>query len=187
MNVIKLLLAFAPWIVFGLISGQSFFGLEIDMVVSIAIALILGYKTMKKWYILPWVTFTFFVLAFITIVLMKNIWVAQHMKILSYMVLVAVAWGSILVGLPFTMQYAKEEVDKSLWKTKSFIRTNQIITAFWGAIFFVNLGISYYLFIHKVMGGWTFMVVGWVLILIGLVFTTEYTKLVRSHRIQNIN
>lgn len=184
MNIIKLFLAFAPWIVFGLISGPSFFSLEIAIIISLAITLILGYKTMRKWYILPWVTFTFFVLAFITIVLMKNIWVATHMKILSYMVLVAVAWGSILVGLPFTMQYAKEEVDKSLWNTKSFIRTNQIITAFWGAVFFINLGMSYYMFLHKVMGQWTFMVVGWVLILIGLVFTTEYTKFARRNRTQ---
>ena len=182
MNIIKLLLAFAPWIVFGLVSGPSFFSLEMVIVISLAITLILGYKTMIKWYILPWVTFTFFVLAFITVILMKNIWVATHMKILSYMVLLAVSWGSILVGLPFTMQYAKEEVDKSLWNTKSFILTNQIITAFWGAIFYINLGISYYLFLHKVNGQWTFMVLGWVIILIGLVFTTEYTKFARKHR-----
>lgn len=185
MNIIKLLVAFAPWIVFGLIAGPSLFSLQIAIVISLTITILLGYKTMEKGYILPWVTFIFFIMSFITIVLMKNIWVAMHLKILSYLTLVGVTWGSLFIGQPFTIQYAKEEVDKGLWDTTGFIRTNQIITAFWGVVFLINLGISYYLFMYKDVTGWAFTAIGWILILIGLLFTVEYTKLVRKRRLQN--
>ena len=184
MNVIKLLLAFAPWIIFGLIAGQSFFSLEIAIIISLTITVFLGYKQMQKRYILPWVTFLFFMLIFIVIVLMKNMWVASHVGILSYGTLTAVTWGFLLIGHPFTLQYAKEEVDKGLWNNKTFIRSNQIITAFWGVIFLVDLGINYYKFNHRGVGGWSFEVAGWILILIGLLFTVEYTKYVRKRRQQ---
>ncbi len=185
MNVIKLLLAFAPWIIFGIIAGQSFFSLEIAIIISLGISVILGYKQMKKWYILPWVTLLFFILIFIAIVLMKNMWVVSHVGILSYMTLTIVTWGFLLIGYPFTLQYAKEEVDKSLWDNPTFIRTNQIITAFWGVIFLLDLGINYYKFNHKGVGGLSFEVAGWILILMGIVFTVEYTKYVRKRRQQN--
>lgn len=184
MNVIKLLLAFAPWIIFGLIAGQSFFSLEIAIIISLTIAVLLGYKQMRKGYILPWVTFLFFILIFIAIVLMKNMWVASHVGILSYGTLTVVTWGFLLIGHPFTLQYAKEEVDKSFWDNPTFIRTNQVITAFWGVIFLVDLGINYYKFNHRGVGGWSFEVIGWILILIGLVFTVKYTKYVRKRRRQ---
>jgi hypothetical protein len=185
MNVIKLLLAFAPWIIFGIIAGQSFFSLEIAIIISLTIAVLLGYKQMRKGYILPWVTFLFFILIFIAIVLLKNMWVISHVGILSYGTLAVVTWGFLLIGHPFTTQYAKEEVDKSLWDNPTFIRTNQIITAFWGVIFLVDLGMNYYKFNHHGMGGLYFEVAGWILILIGLFFTLEYTKYVRKHRQQN--
>lgn len=182
MNIIKLLLAFAPWIVFGLIAGQSFFSLEIAIIISLVIAIVLGYKQMQKWYILPWVTFLFFSLSFIVIVLMKHVWVASYMSILSYGTLAAVTWGSILFGKPFTLQYAKEETDKRIWKNPAFIRSNQIITGFWGVIFLIDLGVNYYKFNHKEIGGLVFEVIVWILLIIGIVFTVEYAKYARKHR-----
>jgi uncharacterized membrane protein len=184
MSVIKLLLAFAPWIVFGLIAGQSFFSLEIAIIVCIAITLLLGYKQMKKGYYLTWVTFIFFILSFITAVLMKNMWVASHLSVLSFMTLAAVTWGSLLIGEPFTLQYAKEDVERSLWDNKSFIHTNQVITAFWGVIFLINLGINYYKLNHQEVVGWAFLAANWILIIMGLVFTMEYTKIARKRRLE---
>lgn len=182
MNIIKLLLAFAPWIVFGLIAGQSFFSLEIAIIISMVITIVLGYKQMQKRYILPWVTFLFFSLSFIVIVLLKYVWVASYMSILSYGTLAAVTWGSILFGKPFTLQYAKEEVDKRIWNNPAFIRSNQIITAFWGVIFLLDLGVNYYKFNHKEMDGLVLQAAVWILLLIGLVFTTEYAKYARKRR-----
>lgn len=180
MNVIMLLLSFAPWIVFGFIAGYSLFRLELAIIISLALTVILSYKQMQKWYIIPWVTFLFFIFSGVAIILMKNFWVASYMGFLSYGTLAAVTWGSLLIGQPFTLQYAKEEVDKSRWNSPIFIRTNQTMTAFWGVLFLINLGMSYYKLNHKEAGGWALDAAGWIILLIGIFFTVWYPKLVRS-------
>ena len=44
---------------------------------------------------------------------------------------------SLLIGRPFTLQYARERVAKELWTSPGFIRTNYIITAVWALAFLV--------------------------------------------------
>jgi hypothetical protein len=44
---------------------------------------------------------------------------------------------SLLLRRPFTLQYAKEQVDPELWNHPEFIRTNTIITAVWALAFAV--------------------------------------------------
>lgn len=42
---------------------------------------------------------------------------------------------TLAIRQPFTLQYAREQVDKNLWDTPEFRRTNDIITAAWAAAF----------------------------------------------------
>ncbi len=44
---------------------------------------------------------------------------------------------SILIGKPFTMQYARESVPKEFWGTKPFIHANYVITWVWFFAFIV--------------------------------------------------
>jgi hypothetical protein len=184
MNVLSILLSFAPWIVFGFIAGQSLVRLELAMVIALAVTILLSHKQLKKGYVLTWVTLLFFVLSFVAVALMKNYWVASHMGVLSYATLAAVTWGSVLAGQPWTLQYAKEEVDRSLWRSKSFIHVNQVITGAWGIVFLIDLAMNYYKLNHHVAQEWIFEVVGWVLILAGMGFTMIYTDRSRKRRLQ---
>jgi len=184
MNILAILLSFAPWIVFGFISGQSLIRLETAMVIALAITVLLSYKQLKKGYVLTWGTLLFFILSFIAVALMKNIWVATHMGVLSYATLAAITWGSMIVGQPWTLQYAKEEVDRSLWKNKGFIHANQVITGAWGTIFLIDLAMNYYKLNHHVAQEWIIDATGWVLILIGMGFTVAYTDWSRKRRQQ---
>jgi uncharacterized membrane protein len=58
--------------------------------------------------------------------------------------LMAIAWGSLLVGTPFTIQYAREQVAPELWHSPAFVRVNQCITAVWGLNFFLCALIALY-------------------------------------------
>jgi hypothetical protein len=54
--------------------------------------------------------------------------------------LVATRWcfaASMLIGKPFTLQYAREQVGRDLWATPAFVRTNYVITAAWAVAFVV--------------------------------------------------
>lgn len=44
---------------------------------------------------------------------------------------------SMVVGRPFTLQYAREQVAPELWNTPVFVRTNYVITAVWALAFAV--------------------------------------------------
>ena len=42
---------------------------------------------------------------------------------------------SMLIGKPFTMQYARDDVPPALWSSREFLRKNQMITAVWALAF----------------------------------------------------
>jgi hypothetical protein len=44
---------------------------------------------------------------------------------------------TLIVGKPFTLQYAREQVPDSLWKTPQFIRSNYVITGVWSGAFLI--------------------------------------------------
>jgi hypothetical protein len=53
--------------------------------------------------------------------------------------LFAIVIVSMLMGRPFTLQYAREKVSPELWGSPTFVRTNYIITAAWAAAFAVMI------------------------------------------------
>jgi hypothetical protein len=54
--------------------------------------------------------------------------------------LAAMAFGSVMVNLPFTVPYAKERSSPEMWVLPHFIVVNRILTVFWGFLF---LGICF--------------------------------------------
>ena len=59
-------------------------------------------------------------------------WILPGMGMLMYAVLALVTFGSILAKTPFTLQYAREMVDRALWENPVFNRVNVLMTGFWG-------------------------------------------------------
>ncbi len=51
--------------------------------------------------------------------------------------LLVVVLFSMLIGRPFTLQYAREETGPELWNNPEFVRTNYVITAVWALAFLV--------------------------------------------------
>ena len=44
---------------------------------------------------------------------------------------------TLIVGKPFTLQYAREKVSQSLWDTPQFIRSNYVVTGVWSGAFLI--------------------------------------------------
>jgi membrane protein YdbS with pleckstrin-like domain len=51
--------------------------------------------------------------------------------------LLAIVLVSLAIGMPFTLQYARESVPKELWTSPLFMSTNRRITAVWAVAFAV--------------------------------------------------
>ena len=69
---------------------------------------------------------------------------ATYMSLLVNVTLTAIAWGSLLAGTPFTIQYAREQVAPEFWSSPLFVRINQYITGIWGLAFFLSALVSLY-------------------------------------------
>jgi uncharacterized membrane protein len=67
---------------------------------------------------------------------------ATYMSLLVNVTLMLIAWGSLLGAMPFTIQYAREQVAPEFWHSPLFIRINQHITAIWGLDFFLSALVS---------------------------------------------
>jgi putative sterol carrier protein len=130
--------AFAPWILYWVLAGMEYTTAAILSGLGLSLA-INGYRfATRKVKILDTVSLIVLAtFAFFTLVLGSDLLVFYG-GIVSDAALALVAWGSLLVGNPFTYDYAKEDWDEAFWDNPIFVRTNQIITAAWGVIFTVQ-------------------------------------------------
>ena len=127
-----MLIAFFPWIAFGLLSHSHPQAALLIALVASAIQVALHFRRPK---VLEWVSLVFFSLAFLALFVYHWHAFAHHLGLIVHILLACVAWGSLLAGVPFTLQYAREQVPQEHWHEPSFLRTNQWITAVWGVDF----------------------------------------------------
>lgn len=62
-------------------------------------------------------------------------WSVVGVKLAVDVGLLAIVLFSLMIGRPFTMQYARESVPQDLWESPQFARTNRVITLVWLAAF----------------------------------------------------
>lgn len=172
-NIIK---SFLPWILFSILNGSSQHQLDTAIIVAFATTLWIEIPALKKGFILSWGTMAFFTFMFIAVILFKNPWIAKHAWIFSNGTLALIAWSSILVRQPFTIQYAKEQVPQEHWQSPLFIKINYILTAVWGICFlfatFLNILQVYY----PTFDGWVYQSLTNGATIFAIWFTAWYPK-----------
>lgn len=177
-----------PWIVFSVLVGPGRF--EFAVAVSLAIALLVLVVdrlrrpgTSVKILEVSDVVF-FAALAIVGLFASAGTlhWLETYSGELSNFALVAIAFGSMAVREPFTVQYAREQVDRSLWKTRGFLHTNYVITAVWGLAFLVAAvaGLVGDLVLRQPDNIWTNWVIQIGAIIVALRFTEWYPPVVRE-------
>jgi len=182
MDALKLLLAFAPWIAFWIISaGHSMVWLQIGTCVAAALVVVMGITRLHRGLIL-WAGVIFFAFAMITVVLLKNLWVIQRLGILASGTLFTATLVSIVIGQPFTESYAREHVPKELWDSPDFIRSAYTVTGVWGIIFLANTLVNVVKPYYADLGEWFFRAVELCILVSGVVFTTLYSRWARRRR-----
>jgi len=131
--------AFVPWILYWMLAGMGYTTAAILSGLGVSLA-INGYRfAARKTKIMDTVSLVVLAaFAFVTLVLRSDVLVFYG-GIVSDAALALMAWGSLLLGNPFTYDYAKEDWDEAFWDNPIFIKTNQIITAVWGFIFAVQV------------------------------------------------
>ncbi|WP_051461615.1 hypothetical protein [Tomitella biformata] len=109
-------------------------------------------------------------------------WLETWLGEISNITLTVVIVASILFRMPFTMQYAREQVAKQYWHTPTFMRINYAITAVWAAAFLVAsiAGLIGELALQNSSNVWTNWIIQIIAILVAAEFTSWYPKVARA-------
>jgi len=178
MSFFKLLLAFAPWISFLIIARDSLFRLKLGLLVALVLVVVMGITRLHRGIIL-WAGLLFFTYATVAVVLLNNMWIAQHMGVMANGALAVSTWLTIAIKKPFTLDYARDHTDPSLWDNPLFIRTNVIIASVWGLIFSVNTILAWGKIKHFILSELGYEVITYTLLIGTVAFTTWYPNYVR--------
>jgi len=175
-----ILLGFVPLIVYGLLAGKTVQSIVLALGAATAVTVITGYSDLRKGMILVWATLVLFGIAFVAVAVMGLIAIIPWMGVIIYAVLALVAFGSILIKVPFTLQYARQMADRSLWEMPGFIRVNRLMTGVWGMVFTVNLVLSYCGVIMPGSPGSMASLLTYFVLIAGIVFTIWYPGYVQK-------
>ena len=171
---------FVPLIVYGILAGSSVPSVVFALGTALVATILTGFSELRKGRILTWATLLLFGTLLIAVGILGMTGILPVMGILIYAALAAVTFGSILADLPFTLQYAREMVDRSLWENPVFIRVNVLMTGVWGGIFLINASLSYLTFAFPLPAGKITSPLTYLVLIAGIIFTIWYPRHVRK-------
>jgi hypothetical protein len=104
------------------------------------------------------------------------------MGVLANGMLAASTWLTVLLKKPFTLDYARAHVDRSLWSDPQFIRTNVVITSAWGLAFTVNTLLAWGKMERLIVPDAAYEVMAYSLLVGAAAFSSWYPKHARHRR-----
>jgi hypothetical protein len=180
-EALKLLLAFAPWFAFWIIAGPSMFRLRLGIITAAVLVVVMAVTKLHRGAIL-WAGYLFFSFALVSVVWLEDVWVIQHLGALATGTLFLSAQLSILLGRPFTEDYAREHVPQELWNSPAFMKSCYTTTAAWACVFFINFMLNVGKLSCSEVPEWIFSATEYSVIFLGIVFTNVYSGLARRKR-----
>ena len=178
MAFLKLLLSFAPWISFLVIAHGSLFRLKAGLITAALLTVVMAVTRLHRGVIM-WVGIVFFSFATIAVVGFENMWTARYMGVLANGALALGTWLTLAMGRPFTLEYARDHADPSVWNSPAFIRTNVVIAFFWGLSFSVGTLLAWLKTLQTGQPEWVFEAANYTVLFSCVVFTNWYPAAVK--------
>ncbi|HVP97538.1 hypothetical protein [Methanoregula sp.] len=175
-----ILLGFVPLIVYGLLAGPSVQSRIVALGAATLVTVVAGFPDLKKGRILTWASLVLFGGLLVATVGLAQAGILIWSGVLINAVLAAVAFGSILAGVPFTLQYAREMVDPAHHDNPVFLRVNIQMTGVWGSVFTVNALLNYLALVLPGPAGQAAALLTYVFLATGIVFTLRYPVHIRK-------
>lgn len=178
---LKLLISFAPWLSFLIIARDTLLRVEIGLCVALALTVVMGMLKLHRGIIL-WVGVVFFGAATVAVMGFNDTWTLRHLGVLANGALAAGAWLTILLGKPFTFDYAKEHVDPALWNDPKFIRINVLMTGIWATAFTINAALAFGKMEQVALPELAYELISYAVLIGTAIFTVWYPEHLRKAR-----
>ncbi|HEY2033191.1 MAG TPA: hypothetical protein VGH02_05850 [Rhizomicrobium sp.] len=132
-----ILLGFAPFIVFALLTGLS---VSLALWLAFAVAFAIGIRDFLHAKMIRMLDITclmlFAMLAIYTGFIQPSLPV-QAVRMIADVVLLLLALISMARKIPFTEQYVRDEMPERFWDTPAFARASYVLSGVWAAAFLV--------------------------------------------------
>ena len=167
-----------PWIAMALLSGPGRF--EEAVCTALGLSILFTYLSHRRGSSLkPLELFEiayFGILTVIGLLASEDLitWLEKWSGEMSSLALVVFTFGSLLVGNPFTLPYAKETTPEEYWNSPIFLRVNRIITLVWALSFTVSAAAGLYgdLILDQPDNFWT----GWIIPIGAMLFAFSFSE-----------
>lgn len=146
-----LIAAFLPWIFFSIMHAKSLFWTSIFSIILMGF---LNFIELKKGFIMPWGSVIVFAILALNDRLMFSKWMENNSSVLIDSALAAIVWFSMIINKPFTIQYAREEVERSRWNHPIFLKINWILTGIWAVLMTVMALPRFFLTSDQISSSW---------------------------------
>lgn len=177
MRILKPLAPWLPWIAFLVIADGSMGRLRVGLVVALVSGAAFAAMRLYRG-VLMWAGLLFFAVALVAVFGLHSTWFLKHLAVIANSMLAAAAWGSLLVGRPFTVEFAREQTDPALWSNPVFLRVNRVITAAWATVFTFNAALAWIQMRHP-LPVWAAYAVPFGALLAAMLFSSWYPQRVR--------
>ncbi len=183
LEIATFLLGFLPWILFLLLPSNDWDALLRAVVICLVASIIVGWKDLRKGFVLTWATLIFFLFSAVLLYSFGSIWLAEHMGIIANGFLTGIIWFSVLIGKPFTLQIARQEVPQERWHEEGFISTCRFIALFWGILLLFPTTASFYRFFYPhALPEQSYLYFSLGCMTVGSLFTSFYKRMKRKQR-----
>ncbi|MGH7924412.1 MAG: hypothetical protein ACREQH_07475 [Candidatus Binatus sp.] len=136
-------IAFLPWIVFGVASGFNHWRVATSgglILCLVYLAVLIRRRVSIK--LMDWTVLTFFAIASVLTVGLGSTTFPTYNAVVVWTCFASAAWGSVLIRRSFTAVYARESAPPEFWHHPIFLRLNLIMTLVWCGLTTVNIGIA---------------------------------------------
>jgi len=130
-----------PWILMSVLAGPGRFEIAVGAALALSLAFLLADRVRgRSLKLLGGCDVVFFAALAVVGALVSphgQAWLDDWAGEISNVALLAITFGSLAAGTPFTLQYARERTDPSAWDSPVFLSVNRRITFVWGLAFLV--------------------------------------------------
>lgn len=153
------------------------------MAICLAVSVLFGWKALLKGFILQWATLLFFLFCTLSFYGFQWVALAEQMGWVANGFLAGVIWFTVLIGKPFTLQYARAELPKDQWNDEGLIRGCRLIAVFWGCLLLVPAAFNLFKSLKlDALPDSFYFVLSVTCIVVGIAFTTVYKRVKRKQR-----
>jgi hypothetical protein len=169
------------WVLYGFLAGMGRWPAAVACGLIAGVGLVLleaGRHIEVK--LLDWTIVAYFVLAAIATFLVRANIFPLYSPIVIWTLYAGVSWTSLLVGAPFSLQYARESTPPEHWSHPQFLAANRTISLVWSVAFTVNIALVSLAMVPRHTP--LLLAVGAPLLMMAAcaVFTSRYTKIARQ-------